>query len=218
MADDFEQIGGFLSRWSRRKLGNAGTAPEKPQAEAPVLAEVTPPQAVPADGEPARAPEPLPSLESLTPTSDFAPFMQPRVDAGVKTAALKQLFKDPHFNVMDGLDTYIEDYSIPDPIPAAMMKSMYQAREHLFSDAEKALADAEDAAAEKAAQEKAAEDKAAEEKMLCDAADAIDAERDTASDELQRELDALDAQAQAAAHDSDPSPGAEPPAPGRKDA
>ena len=30
---------------------------------------------------------------------------------------MKKLFTDPHFNVMDGLDTYIDDYRKPDPIP-----------------------------------------------------------------------------------------------------
>ena len=30
---------------------------------------------------------------------------------------MKKLFSDPHFNVMDGLDTYIDDYGKPDPLP-----------------------------------------------------------------------------------------------------
>ena len=47
---------------------------------------------------------------------------------------------------MDGLDTYIDDYSIADPIPPEMMKTLYQAREHLFTPEEKAAADAADAA------------------------------------------------------------------------
>jgi hypothetical protein len=41
----------------------------------------------------------------------------------VKNAAIKKLFADPHFNVMDGLDTYIDDYSKPDPIPPEMLRS-----------------------------------------------------------------------------------------------
>lgn len=172
MADDFEQIGSFLSRWSRRKLEKTGTAkdvaPEAPAADAAAAQDEawqtwTGEPAVPLEEIPE---EPLPSVESLTPDSDFTRFMQPRVDPGVKTAALKQLFKDPHFNVMDGLDTYIEDYSVPDPIPAAMMKTLYQAREHLFSPEEKALADA---------------------------ADAADAAERAAAEEIQNELQALDA-------------------------
>jgi hypothetical protein len=41
---------------------------------------------------------------------------------------MKKLFADPHYNVMDGLDTYIDDYNTPDPIPAAMFKQLVQAR------------------------------------------------------------------------------------------
>ena len=56
-------------------------------------------------------------LEPRRPTSRAS--SPPGVDASVKNAALKKLFADPHFNVMDGLDTYIDDYGKPDPIPEA---------------------------------------------------------------------------------------------------
>jgi hypothetical protein len=55
----------------------------------------------------------LPPVESLTIDSDFSAFLQPEVDETLKRQALKQLFRDPHFNVMDGLDVYIDDYSNP---------------------------------------------------------------------------------------------------------
>jgi hypothetical protein len=42
----------------------------------------------------------------------------------VKNAAMKKLFADPHFNVMDGLDTYIDDYGKADPIPPEMLASL----------------------------------------------------------------------------------------------
>jgi hypothetical protein len=41
---------------------------------------------------------------------------------------LKQLFRDPHFNVMDGLDVYIDDYSKPDPIDPDIVRQMVQGR------------------------------------------------------------------------------------------
>lgn len=153
---DADDVGNFLSRWSRRKLDKSpARKPDEASNDAAVLD--TPPHAqagvessspVPVENAPAATPappEPLPAVDSLTPESDFKPFMRPDVDPGVKQAALKQLFKDPHFNVMDGLDTYIDDYSKPDPIPEEMMKKMYQARELLFSPEEKAAAEAEDA-------------------------------------------------------------------------
>jgi hypothetical protein len=46
----------------------------------------------------------------------------------VKNAAFKKLFADPHFNVMDGLDTYIDDYSKPDPIPPEMLRQLASAK------------------------------------------------------------------------------------------
>ena len=63
----------------------------------------------------------------MTRESDFSRFVAPGVDGEVKNAALKKLFADPHFNVMDGLDTYIDDYSKPDPLPASMLRKMAQA-------------------------------------------------------------------------------------------
>jgi hypothetical protein len=148
-ADD---VTGFLSRWSRRKLARE-EVPETPASpEVPSAS----PEATPAAGAPsAPEPEPLPPVESLTPDSDFKPFMRPEVDPGIKQAAMKQLFKDPQFNVMDGLDTYIEDYGVPDPIPESMMKTLYQARQHVWSDEERAAADKADAEAAVVAEAKA---------------------------------------------------------------
>jgi len=65
-------------------------------------------------------------VESLTFESDFAAFLRPGVDDKVKRAALKQLFRDPRFNVMDGLDTYIDDYTKADPIPPDMLADLLQ--------------------------------------------------------------------------------------------
>ena len=70
----------------------------------------------------------LPPIESLTPQSDFTPFMRPDVDPALKRAALRKLFTDPHFNVMDGLDVYIDDYSKPDPIEPEILRTLVQAR------------------------------------------------------------------------------------------
>ena len=107
----------FLSRWSKRKTeARTGTPPAEEPAVAPPPAVATQP---PAAEAPARAP--LPPVESLTPESDFTGFMRPDVDEGLKRQALKALFKDPHYNVMDGLDIYISDYSLPDPIPESWL-------------------------------------------------------------------------------------------------
>lgn len=70
----------------------------------------------------------LPALDTLTIDSDYTVFMQPGVDAQVTRTALKKLFSDPRFNVMDGLDVYISDYSKPDPIDPAIVRTLVQAR------------------------------------------------------------------------------------------
>ena len=89
----------FLARWSRRKheAKRDNPAPEAPtQTPAPAV--------VPAQAGPPSQPAPLPPVESLTPESDFAPFMKGEVDPSVRQQALRTLFRDPRFNVMDGLD------------------------------------------------------------------------------------------------------------------
>ena len=74
----------------------------------------------------AEPPEPLPPVESLTPESDFTPFMRPGVDPATKRAALRVLVRDPRFNVMDGLDVYIDDYTKPDPLPEGWLEKLNQ--------------------------------------------------------------------------------------------
>ena len=125
---------GFLNRWSQRKQDVRAGKPLAeplitPQPLAPVQTEPNAPEKL-ADISQAAAPE-LPTLadaQQLTPASDFKPFMVRGVAADVKNAAMKKLFSDPHFNVMDGLDTYIDDYSISDPIPEAMLRKMVSAK------------------------------------------------------------------------------------------
>jgi len=116
-----------LRRWAQRKLEAARA---EPVAAAPAAAPVVPaatPSTPPSSPEAAALPS-LPPIESLTIDSDFTLFMQPHVDASVRRAALKQLFRDPRFNVMDGLDVYIDDYTKPDPMPEDLVKQLAHAR------------------------------------------------------------------------------------------
>ena len=131
---------GFLGRWSRRKQevreGKPVQDPAPPVPQAPVPAGVNAP--APLAAQPAAAPvppepaaPPLPTLQdaqSLSIDSDFKPFASRAVAPEVRNAAMKKLFTDPHFNVMDGLDIYIDDYTQPDPLPAAMLKQMASAQ------------------------------------------------------------------------------------------
>ena len=125
---------GFLGRWSCRK---AGLEPEGLDGTAPELKPKVTPTPAPQDKKtienastPAEEEAPPPTLEDAESIDRFAPdfsaFMKPNVDPAVQQAAMKKLFSDPHFNIMDRLDIYIDDYSIPDPIPMEMLKRMVQ--------------------------------------------------------------------------------------------
>ena len=130
---------GFLSRWSQRKAqAREGVALEKPAAPEPAAQPLTTtahPLAAPsmdapqpaAEAPPKPAPPTMADVAALTRESDFSRFVAPGIDGEVKNAALKKLFGDPHFNVMDGLDIYIDDYSKPDPLPLSSIRKMAQA-------------------------------------------------------------------------------------------
>jgi hypothetical protein len=84
------------------------------------------PVETPAAAPPAPPPPTMEDVARLTNDSDYSRFVGRGVDPGVKNAALHKLFADPHFNVMDGLDIYIDDYGRPDPLPAGMLEKMVQ--------------------------------------------------------------------------------------------
>ena len=128
----------FLSRWSRRKLDVAKeAAPPKPAPPLPAAAS-------PAVVQGAARPE-LPSVDTLKGlASEYKEFLHPEVDEKLRQAALKKLFHDPHFNVMDGLDTYIDDYSKPDPIPDAMMRTLSHVKGLLFEEKKEETQSAEE--------------------------------------------------------------------------
>lgn len=93
----------------------------------------------PADPSAQADPPPLTleDVQALTKESDFAPFVSRQVAPDVKNAALKKLFSDPHYNVMDRLDTYIDDYSNMEPLPAPMLRRMVSAHAlNMFDSAE----------------------------------------------------------------------------------
>lgn len=132
----------FLERWSRLKRGDAAAppAPPAPAPAVPASAAETAPADAPAQG--------LPAVESLDLDADFTAFMKEEVSESLRRAALRKLFSDPHFHFerMDKLDIYIDDYSGKDPIPAEMMQKLRQF-ETLLRDDEPAPADAADATA-----------------------------------------------------------------------
>ncbi|GAB3401013.1 DUF3306 domain-containing protein [Massilia agilis] len=148
---------GFLRRWSRLKsqgapaeADSAGHAPCAPGGQAgatrqsaddaaafdlPPVAQRDPhPPVVPRAPEPVPPPR-LPTLDDvalLGPDSDFSVFMTQGVDKTVQRLAMKKLFSDPHFSIMDGLDVYIDDYTKSAPVSPGMLASLAHAK-NLFA-------------------------------------------------------------------------------------
>ena len=117
----------FFSRWSRRKhIAARGEAPPEAPPPKPAAQAASAQAMAPATEAP--PPAPLPDVASLTPESDFSPFMRSDVDPKTKAQALKTLFSDPRHNVMDGLDVYIDDYSKPDPLPEGWLEKLEQVK------------------------------------------------------------------------------------------
>jgi hypothetical protein len=152
---------GFLGRWSKRKLedkrGEASAPPvvlaevvipakagiQEPRSESAAASDSTPGldpgfRRDDKSQAPAEPPPTLADVQSLTPASDFRRFTAADVAPEVRNAAMKKLFADPRYNVMDGLDVYTSDYSQPDPIPSAMLRQLAGAKFlGLFDDEEK---------------------------------------------------------------------------------
>jgi len=157
---------GFLGRWARRKNDALQGKPLSEPAPTSKVASMPPPVPVPSPegvdaplaeettiqpSPDAETAEPIKQLslddvKDLTKDSDFKPFMNRGVEPGVRNAAMKKLFADPHFNVMDRLDIYIDDYSQPDPLPLSMLRQMASAKFlNLFDDEEEEAQKAKDA-------------------------------------------------------------------------
>jgi len=107
----------FLARWSRLKQEAHDQPPQEKALEKAV--------------DPTAPPPELPPADQLTFDSDYRAFFHPKVGEDTRRAALKKLFSDPRFNVMDGLDVYIDDYSKTEPIPPAMLAGLRQAQKIL---------------------------------------------------------------------------------------
>jgi hypothetical protein len=211
-------MSGFLNRWSKRKAGvepgtnpsspneKAGTADLKKSADSPLKgineikdAEVgakSSTENIDAAAPLPKTPEAMPTIDDvmkLTKDSDFSAYVKTGVDPEVQQAAMQKLFSDPRYNIMDGLDIYIDDYSKPDPIPLDMLKKLNQSHMlGLFKTPEEKLVDQEDERIERAEYHerlKVIEDKeAADEKALSDANSETDESPSAINDENSAQL------------------------------
>ena len=123
----------FLKRWSRLKQDAAKQQIAKTEAKPDTKAQNLP------------KPE-LPPIEKLNLNSDFSGYMHSKVEESLRRTALKKLFNDPHFHFenMDKLDVYLDDYSIADPIPPDMLARLIESSPQLFPPKENAPRPAEE--------------------------------------------------------------------------
>ena len=110
MADEKEP---FLARWSRLKRDRP--VEKNDDSPAPMV----------------------PPVDKLTPDSDFAAFMNPKVKDELRRLALKKLFSDPHFNIPDPFEPFSGDWTVGEPIPEEMLATLNQARRLLFTEQDK---------------------------------------------------------------------------------
>ena len=142
----------LLTRWSRLKresaAGGGNDAKTPQQGTTGTRHDTSGGPSVGPDSVPTDEPLPkLPSIDELDADSDFQAFMDPRVDDDVRRAALKKLFRNPDFNICDGLDVYAEDYTKLEKLTPVMVAALRYAQRTLFdkqdeSDSEAVLADA----------------------------------------------------------------------------
>jgi len=111
----------FLKRWSRLKQDAAKEQITKANAKSEPKAQDV-------------AKSKLPPIEKLDFNSDFSGYMDSKIEESLRRTALKKLFDDPHFHFenMDKLDIYIDDYSIADPIPPDMLARLMESSPQLF--------------------------------------------------------------------------------------
>jgi len=148
----------FFSRWARRKKeSREGLSEETVQAvelpaeqiPGPGAAEHELEAVATADDEldgAAVPPLELPPLETLTVESDFRAFMQPGVDGALRQAALRKMFRNPIYGIVDDLDPYRADFAAFTPLGDTITSDMkFHAERLLREQLEKAAESAESA-------------------------------------------------------------------------
>jgi len=149
----------FFSRWARLKkesrdipAGDATDGAAPPAALTPddgAAGDEQAPAAANAEAAEDQAAAPsleLPPLESLTAESDFSAFMQPGVDSTLRSAALRKMWQNPIYGVVDDLDPFRADFAAFTPLGDIITSDMkFHAERLLREQLEKAVGDADSA-------------------------------------------------------------------------
>ncbi|GAA5186733.1 DUF3306 domain-containing protein [Ferrimonas gelatinilytica] len=137
-------MSGFLDRWQRRRAAVAEEEAKQAREEAEELESSAMPgeavEAVESDqaAEVQEEPEaPLPDPEEIEEGGSFAAFMRPDVAADKRQEALRALWKQPHYNVRDGLCEYDLDYAAQPKLSAKVAAELAEkVFRHMVKDVE----------------------------------------------------------------------------------
>ncbi|ASJ75117.1 DUF3306 domain-containing protein [Granulosicoccus antarcticus] len=134
---DQKDSGSFLGRWSARKQQSTRSETDEPAAvlgpdiefanaaePAVSIADtsdrdaIQPPQEIESieSAEIRLTDADMPAVETLTSGSDLSGFFSKGVSSALRKAALRHVFRQPSYNVRDGLDDYDGDYTSFEPL------------------------------------------------------------------------------------------------------
>lgn len=208
----------FLKRWSRRKQEAKNperaalerAAPERDTSEqaAPVPVGVPQPDQVDGDGAPAIDLAKLPSLDSISASTDITDFLRDGIPAELSRAALRRAWaSDPTIRDFVGLSENAWDFTDPDAIPGfgALRSTPEQISAMVERVTRGAQKTSEKLLAERSAEELQPENPKAE-RVGASAADAPQAPLADASTREADEKTAVAAQPDPAGEDGDAAP------------
>lgn len=116
----------FLSRWSRRKLGEVSDEPAQESPKPESAKSVVPETESEDRGDPEVMAQ-LPDIDGMDDSSDFTVFLQAGVPEALRRRALRKLWRvNPVLANLDGLNDYDEDYTQLHTLGRGM-KSLYKA-------------------------------------------------------------------------------------------
>jgi hypothetical protein len=146
---------GFVSRWSQlkqraREEDSSRVVEPEPQPALPVPAEPSAETAKAPDEDQGKKPfdlAELPSIESLTKDSDYAPFMRAEVPEDLRQKALRKLWaSDPVLSAPEVLDMHNLDYNNVPTFPEGI-KTLYRVGQGMLDSLEAEEAEKKAAAA-----------------------------------------------------------------------
>ncbi|GMQ46547.1 DUF3306 domain-containing protein [Vibrio sp. 10N] len=129
----------FLSRWSQRKLEEQSQRQDEPEEVVASDEELVAPSALASDSEAPETPDMASDNQELAIDNDIDVdsekgeeseltisqlLANTEVDKAIKKAALRKLFMQPEFNVVDGLNDYDHDYSAVKPLASEVAETL----------------------------------------------------------------------------------------------